>query len=146
MTRFEGKVAIVTGAASGIGRACAETLALEGTAVLVTDLQDAAGEAVVAEIAAAGGNALYRHHDVTDESDWVDVVAMAESSFGGGLDVLVNNAGIGRPAPLTETTLEHWRLLMGVNLDGMFFGMKHAIPSSSEAAAAASSTSRQLRG
>ena len=126
--RLTGKTAIVTGAASGIGRACAERLATEGASVLVTDLQDAAGQAVVAEIVAAGGNALYRHHDVTDETAWVDVIAMAESSFGGRLDVLVNNAGIGRPAPLTETSLEHWRLLMGVNVDGMFFGMKHAIP------------------
>lgn len=126
--RIKGKVAIVTGAASGIGRACAERLAKEGAAVLLTDLQDDLGEQVVGEICRAGGRAFYCHHDVTREADWIDVVNRVQTSFGGQLHILVNNAGIGRPAPLTETTLEHWRLLMAVNAEGMFLGMKHAIP------------------
>jgi NAD(P)-dependent dehydrogenase (short-subunit alcohol dehydrogenase family) len=125
--RLEGKVAIVTGAASGIGQACAERLAQAGAAVLVTDLQDALGSAVAAGIRQAGGSAQYFHHDVTKEAEWIEAISAAKANFG-GLDVLVNNAGIGRPAPLTETTLEHWRLLMAINVEGMFLGMKHAIP------------------
>jgi NAD(P)-dependent dehydrogenase (short-subunit alcohol dehydrogenase family) len=125
--RLEGKVAIVTGAASGIGQACAERLAKEGAAVLMTDLQDALGSAVAAGIREAGGRAQYFHHDVTKEAEWIEAIGAAKANFG-GLHVLVNNAGIGRPAALTETTLEHWRLLMAINVEGMFLGMKHAIP------------------
>ena len=126
--RVKDKVAIVTGAASGIGEACALRLAAEGAAVLLTDLQDEKGESVAAHIREEGGRAEYQHLDVTLESEWIETVALAEDSFGGTLQVLVNNAGIGRPAPLTETTLEHWRLLMNINVEGMFLGMKHAIP------------------
>ena len=126
--RVQDKVAIVTGAASGIGQACAMRLAEEGAAVLLTDLQDARGESVAADICRAGGRAIYRHHDVTSEAEWIATVAFAAKSFDGNLHVLVNNAGIGRPAPLTQMTLEHLRLLMSVNMEGMFLGMKHAIP------------------
>jgi NAD(P)-dependent dehydrogenase (short-subunit alcohol dehydrogenase family) len=122
-----GKAAIVTGAASGIGRACAERLASKGAAVLVTDLQDQKGEEVAKGIREAGGKASFLHHDVTQEAAWIATVAAAQSQFG-GLHILVNNAGIGISAPLTEMSFEIWRLQMAVNLDGMFLGMKHSIP------------------
>jgi NAD(P)-dependent dehydrogenase (short-subunit alcohol dehydrogenase family) len=122
-----GKSAIITGAASGIGRACAERLASLGAAVLVADLQDQKGEEVAHGIRAAGGKATFVHHDVTQEAAWISTVSIAKSQLG-GLHILVNNAGIGISAPLTEMSFEIWRLQMGVNLDGMFLGMKHAIP------------------
>ena len=125
--RLAGKVALVTGGASGIGKACAERIAGEGAAVMVTDLQVELGEAVVDGIRMAGGKASFSRHDVTCESDWIAVVAAAKEQFG-ALDMLVNNAGIGRDAPITEMTLDVWRLQTAVNLAGMFLGMKHALP------------------
>src|SRR5690349_3147589 len=92
--RVSGKVALVTGGASGIGRGCAEKLAAEGAAVVITDVQDNKGEEVVAGIAKAGGKAEYLHHDVTDEGAWENVVGQVKARHG-RLDILVNNAGIG---------------------------------------------------
>ena len=125
MGRVDGKVAIVTGGASGIGRGCALRLAEEGARVAVTDIQDAAGEAVAAEI--GGDGAIYLRHDVTDEAAWTAVVRIAVERFG-RLDILVNNAGIGLWGPITEFSLEDWRKQNAVNLDGVFLGTKHAIP------------------
>jgi Short-chain alcohol dehydrogenase of unknown specificity len=96
--RVEGKVALVTGGASGIGRGCAERLAREGARVLVTDIQDHLGEEVVRSL---GGEAAYLHHDVTDEDAWIGVIGEAKARFG-RLDVLVNNAGIGLGCPVTD--------------------------------------------
>lgn len=127
MGRVEGKVALITGGASGIGRACALRLAEEGAAVAVTDIQDDAGRAVVAEAEGSGGSAIYLPHDVTDEAAWVHVVQAVAERFG-KLDVLVNNAGIGLLGPVTSLTLEDWRRQNAVNLDGVFLGTKHAIP------------------
>src|SRR5512143_3334676 len=92
--RVEGKVALVTGGASGIGRGCAERLAEEGARVVITDLQDPKGAEAVEAIGKAGGQARYLHHDVTDEAAWEKVVADIAANEG-LLDVLVNNAGIG---------------------------------------------------
>ncbi|MFN3515156.1 MAG: SDR family NAD(P)-dependent oxidoreductase [Phenylobacterium sp.] len=125
--RVEGKVALVTGGASGIGRGCAEKLAKEGAAVLVTDLQDAMGEEVAAAIRSAGGKAAYRHHDVTSEEAWIEAVAAAKSEFG-RLDILVNNAGIGIGGSVLDMTLADFRRQVAVNVDGVFLGVKHAIP------------------
>src|SRR5688500_1151615 len=94
MSRFEGRVALVTGGASGIGKATAKRIAAEGGAVVIADLQDDAGTAVVEEIERVGGKARYVHLNVTDEQGWADTVATTVDAFG-GLDVLVNNAGIG---------------------------------------------------
>jgi NAD(P)-dependent dehydrogenase (short-subunit alcohol dehydrogenase family) len=127
MGRVEGKIAIVTGGASGIGRGCALRLAEEGARVAVTDIQEEAGASVVAEIEAAGGQALYLRHDVTQESEWVEIIQRVADYFG-GLDILVNNAGIGLLGPVTEFALEDWRRQNAVNLDGVFLGTKHAIP------------------
>ena len=125
--RVNGKVALVTGGASGIGRGCAEKLAAEGAFVVVTDIQDALGAEVVAGIQKAGGKAEYVHQDVTDEETWIDVIAGIKSRHG-RLDFLVNNAGIGIGGPIIEMTLADWRRQTAINLDGVFLGTKHAIP------------------
>lgn len=125
--RVAGKIALITGAANGIGRAAALTLAREGAIVVATDLQAGAGEALVAEIAAAGGKARFLSHDVTDEDHWIRVIADVRAAEG-RLDVLVNNAGIGLSGPVTEMSLADWRRQTAVNLDGVFLGVKHGLP------------------
>jgi NAD(P)-dependent dehydrogenase (short-subunit alcohol dehydrogenase family) len=122
-----GKVAIVTGGASGIGEACSETLAREGASVLITDIDDALGKDVVARIVKAGGKAQYLRHDVRDEAGWPGVIAEAEKRFG-RLDILVANAGIGVMAPIETMTLADWQRQQAINLDGVFLSVKHAIP------------------
>lgn len=125
--RVDGKVALVTGGASGIGRGCAERLAAEGAVVVVTDLQDHKGEEVVQAITKVGGRANYLHHDVIEEQAWIDVVGQVKAKHG-RLDILVNNAGIGLGGPIVDMTLADWRRQTAVNLDGVFLGVKHAIP------------------
>lgn len=125
--RVEGKVALVTGGASGIGRGCAERLAREGATVVVTDLQDAKGAEVVAAIVAAGGKADYLHHDVTSEQAWIDIIAAIKAKHG-RLDTLVNNAGIGISASVLEMSLADFQRQTAINLDGVFLGVKHSIP------------------
>ena len=125
--RVEGKVALVTGGASGIGRGCAEKLAAEGAIAVVTDLQDEKGAETVAAIEKAGGKAWYLHHDVTDEAAWESVVGEIRKRHG-RLDILVNNAGIGIGGSILEMKLEDWRRQTAVNLDGVFLGTKHSIP------------------
>jgi NAD(P)-dependent dehydrogenase (short-subunit alcohol dehydrogenase family) len=125
--RLDGKVALITGAASGMGRSEAAIFAREGARVVVADLLEAEGRQVVADIKAAGGVALFVKLDVTSEADWREAVATSESSFG-KLDVLVNNAGIsGSHDPDTMSTAA-WDTIMNVNAKGVFLGMKHAIP------------------
>ena len=125
MERLEGRVALVTGAASGIGKAIAERLAREGVAVLVTDFNDDAGSAVAKSIAEAGGRATFVHLDVTSPSDWEAAVAAAAEQFG-GLDILVNNAGMGDLATIEDTSLEDWERTISVDQTGVFLGMKTA--------------------
>ena len=125
--QLEGRAAIVTGGASGIGEACSETLAREGAAVLITDIDDLRGKDVVARIAKAGGKAHYLNHDVRDEAAWPGVIAEAEKRFG-RLDIMVANAGIGIMAPIAEMSLADWQRQQSINLDGVFLSVKHAIP------------------
>jgi NAD(P)-dependent dehydrogenase (short-subunit alcohol dehydrogenase family) len=127
MAQLAGKAAIVTGGASGIGEACSETLAREGAAVLVTDVDDTLGKAVVERIAKAGGKAAYLHHDVRDEATWPGVIAEAEKRFG-RLDVMVANAGIGIMSLIETMTLADWQRQQAINLDGVFLSIKHSIP------------------
>ena len=127
MGLVNGKIALVTGGGSGLGRACAETLAREGAQVVVTDIDDEGMAATVASIEKQGGAALYHHHDTTDEAAWQSVLGEVQSRCG-GLHILVNNAGIAIGGPLWEMTLDDWRRQNAVNLDGVFLGTKHAIP------------------
>jgi NAD(P)-dependent dehydrogenase (short-subunit alcohol dehydrogenase family) len=125
--RVDGKIALVTGAAGGIGRQTALTLAAEGATVIATDLDRAGGATLVEAIAAQGGVALFLAHDVTDEAAWEAVIEEVRARFG-RLDVLVNNAGIGLSGPVTEMALADWRRQMAVNVDGVFLGTKHGLP------------------
>jgi NAD(P)-dependent dehydrogenase (short-subunit alcohol dehydrogenase family) len=127
MGQVQGKVALITGAAAGIGAACAEALAAEGARVVLTDLDDARGEALAAKLRDAGHHALYLHQDVTDEARWAEVIAAIEAECG-RLDVLVSNAGIAIMKPLLDMTLSEWRRQNAVNIDGVFLSVKHAIP------------------
>src|SRR3954451_18698058 len=122
--RVDGKVALVTGGASGIGRGCAEKLAAEGAFVVLTDVQDAKGAEVVAAIEKAGGKAEYLHHDATDEATWESVIGQVKARHG-RLDILVNNAGIAIPGSVIEMSLADWRKQTAINLDGVFLGTKH---------------------
>jgi len=122
MGRVSGKVALVTGAASGLGRADAVALAREGAKLVLTDLDDAAGSALAEEI---GG--IYVHHDVTDDAAWPSVVETAEKRFG-RLDILVANAGIGIMGPAIDMSLADWRRQMAINVDGVFLSVKYCIP------------------
>jgi NAD(P)-dependent dehydrogenase (short-subunit alcohol dehydrogenase family) len=127
MTKLAGKVALVTGGASGIGAACARRLAAEGAAVAVTDLQDEKGQQVVADIVGEGGRARYFHHDVTSEEAWVDVMKEVKAAFG-RLDILVNNAGIGLGSPsITTMSLADFKRQQAINVDGVFLGVKHGL-------------------
>lgn len=126
MKRVAGKVALVTGAGLGLGRATAKLLAREGAKVVVSDVREDDGHRVTDEIIDAGGEAIFVRHDVASEADWQTVVAMALSRFG-RLDILVNNAGVALSGSVEETSLEQWRWLMSINLDGVFIGTKHAI-------------------
>lgn len=123
MARVEGKVALVTGAASGIGKAIAEILVREGARVMLTDINIGAGESVAEQL---GDNALFAQHDVRLERDWQRVIAETRQIYG-KLDVLVNNAGIPSAELIEDTTLERWREIMAINLDGVFLGVKYGI-------------------
>lgn len=123
MERLTGRVALVTGAAGGIGSATAHRLASEGAAVLLTDVADA--QPIVEAITAAGGRAAYRRHDVTSEADWAAAVQSAVDTFG-GLDILVNNAGIGDMLTLEETPLDNYERVVAITQTSVFLGMKAA--------------------
>jgi 3(or 17)beta-hydroxysteroid dehydrogenase len=126
MNRVDGKVALVTGGARGIGGATATLLAEAGAKVVVTDLLEPDGQALVEEINQAGGTAAFVRHDVTNESEWERVVA-ATVHQQGGLDILVNNAGVWSRGVIEETTVADFDRLCAVNLKGVFLGTKHAI-------------------
>ena len=120
--RLEGKVALITGGARGQGAAEARLFASEGASIVVTDILDSDGE----ETAAAVGGS-YLHHDVTNEDDWASVVSQAVEQYG-GIDVLVNNAGIWLATPLLETSVEDYRRVIEINQVGVFLGMRAVAP------------------
>ena len=125
--RLEGKVALVTGAARGIGAECASLFAQEGAAVVVSDRRDELGESVAAAIRSEGGGAAYQSLDITSAEAWQAAVAFAEAEFG-GLDILVNNAGIIRVKPFLETSLDELHKVLETNLVGAFLGMQAVTP------------------
>ena len=122
MGRVDGKVAIVTGGASGLGEADARLLAGEGAAVVLTDINEEAGQEVAAEIGAE-----FVRQDVSEEASWPVLVDHVVERYG-GLDVLVNNAGIAVIADVLHTTTDVWRRTLGVHLDATFFGCRAALP------------------
>ncbi len=124
--RIEGKVCIVTGAASGIGLAVAQRLAREGGKVALTDISVATGEAAAAALRAAGFDAVFQRHDASSTADWGRVVE-ATCTRWGRIDILVNNAGIGLAGSIEDVTADTWRKTMGVNLDGVMFGTQQAV-------------------
>lgn len=131
MGRVAGKTALVTGGAMGLGKAASLMLAREGADVVVTDVKETEGRQVVAEIEAAGGKAIFVRHNVALEPEWQAAMAAAKQAFG-RLDILVNNAGIGTPGNVEATTLEDWRRLQSINLDGVFLGTRYAIAAMKE--------------
>ena len=122
--RFAGKVAVITGGASGIGLATVGRLHAEGAAVVIADIADEAGERVARDL---GDLAIYQHTDVADFDQVEALIARAEATFG-GLDILFNNAGIGSFAAIPELTPQDWRRVIDVDLSGVFYGCKAAIP------------------
>ncbi|NKB98529.1 MAG: glucose 1-dehydrogenase [Pseudomonadales bacterium] len=127
MSRVQDKIAIITGGSSGIGRGCAIRLAEEGAKVAVTDIDEEMGAQTVDAIVAAGGTAMFLHHDVTQEGDWNTVVDHVVNTWG-GLHILVNNAGIGIGGSILELSLADWQRQQAINLDGVFLGVRTAIP------------------
>ncbi|MCY1036586.1 glucose 1-dehydrogenase [Corallococcus sp. BB11-1] len=123
MKRVEGKVALVTGGAGGLGAASARMLAREGARVVVTDRREDEARAVAEELGDAG---LFVALDVTQEAQWEHAMARTLEKFG-KLDVLVNNAGMGIVKDIETMSLDEWRLVHAVNLDGVFLGCKHGI-------------------
>lgn len=135
MKRVEGKVAIVTGGALGIGRAACLELAKEGAKVAVTDIADAEGQKVVDEIKGIGGTAKYWHVDTANEDEVSQAFVEIAKEFG-SIDVLVNNAGIaGVNKPTHEVTKDEWDKVINVNVSGVFYCTKHAIPAMKKAGA-----------
>lgn len=122
--RIAGKVALITGGASGLGRETARLFLAEGAKVAITDINAAAGEAAAKEL---GNNCAFFRHDVTSEDEWKAVVKATVDRFG-GLNILVQSAGIGLSKTVVEIELEEWRKVHAIDLDGVFLGCKQAIP------------------
>lgn len=127
MDRVKDKVCIVTGAASGLGAASARLLAGEGAKLVLADIDDAPGEALAASLP----EAIYRHCDVTSEADWQGLMAAAQEAYG-GVDVLVNNAGIAVMATIESTSLEQWEHVQRVNGTSVFLGCKYGVAAMKE--------------
>ena len=131
MDRVKGKVALVTGARRGLGAAISAMLASEGAKVVLTDRKADGSEEVMKQIADAGGEAVFIEHDVTSEDSWNNAIAETLKAYG-KLDILVNNAGVGAGQNIEEATLEEWRWVMSINLEGTFMGTQKAIAAMKE--------------
>ncbi|MDF2368781.1 SDR family NAD(P)-dependent oxidoreductase [Sneathiella sp.] len=126
--RLEGKIALITGAASGIGRATAERFAREGAKVALTDIDPDKGGKLAEELTKAGHDAFYQNLDVVDPDEWHAVVEAVTNRWG-QLDILVNSAGIGRAKGLLDMSFDFWRQTISINLDGTFLGTQAAVDS-----------------
>jgi NAD(P)-dependent dehydrogenase (short-subunit alcohol dehydrogenase family) len=125
MSRLSGRIALITGGASGIGKATAFRFINEGAKVVISDIQDAKGAEVERELRALGADAIYLHHDVSNEASWKEVLAKIKSRYG-GLDILFNNAGIGDTKNIEETSMEDYLKTISVTQNSVFLGMKLA--------------------
>ncbi|HEX3538665.1 MAG TPA: SDR family oxidoreductase [Stellaceae bacterium] len=125
--RLDGKIALITGAAAGQGAADAELFAREGAALMLTDIDGTAGQALEVRLQAQGARVKFQAQDVSEEAGWQRVVADTVTAFG-ALHILVNNAGTIARQGITDTTLEAWNRTLAVNLTGAMLGMKHAAP------------------
>lgn len=125
--RLDNKVAIITGGGTGIGRETALLFAKEGAKVVVTDINQDSGNQTVKDLQANGNEALFIHHDVSNEDDWKKVAQETIDQFR-KVDILFNNAGIYKIKPLAEIALDEWNRLMSINVTGVFLGMKHIMP------------------
>ena len=125
--RLDNKVALISGGARGMGAVEAKMFVQEGAKVVIGDVLDEDGKQTEIEINEAGGECVFVHLDVTDETAWQDAVAAAVDRFG-KLDILVNNAGIARINNVEDTTSDEWDLVMDINAKGVFLGTKAAIP------------------
>ena len=130
--RLEGKVALISGAARGMGAEEARIFAREGASVVIGDISEEEGQAVEAQISEAGGQALFVRLDVTQENDWTRAVDLAVSRYG-KLDILVNNAGISSRSFTDDTGIDGWDKIMEVNSKGVFLGTRAAVPKMLEA-------------
>jgi NAD(P)-dependent dehydrogenase (short-subunit alcohol dehydrogenase family) len=131
MTRLTGKVALVTGAARGMGLAHATALCEEGASVMLTDVLDGEGADAAAALGARGREARYGHLDVREARDWQRAVRETLDEFG-RIDVLVNNAGVISEGDAVDEPEERWQLVIAVNQTGVFLGMKHVVPTMRE--------------
>ncbi len=130
--RLQGKVAMITGGANGMGEAEVRLFAQEGAKVVIADILETEGQQVEASITASGGAALFIRLDVTQEEDWQEAVTTAVSQFG-KLDILVNNAGISGSYTSDLMDTKAWDRIMGINARGVFLGLKYAIPAIQQA-------------
>lgn len=124
--RLQNKVALVTGAASGIGRATAILFAREGATIIAADVNDAGAAETVSRILGEDGKASHHHLDITCEDQWISLIQHIQQNHG-HLDVLVNSAGISWAKAVTEMTLDEWHKVLAVNLDSVFLGTKHGL-------------------
>ena len=125
--RLDGKVALISGGASGIGAAHARVFAAEGARVVIGDIQEAKGQQVAADVNTNGDEAVFVHLDVTDENDWQNAVHEAVARFG-KLTTLINNAGVYWPGGVEEETRDKWQKMIEINQTGVWLGMKTALP------------------
>ncbi|MXY22550.1 MAG: glucose 1-dehydrogenase [Dehalococcoidia bacterium] len=125
--RLEGKVALITGGSRGQGETEADLFVKEGAKVVIADILEPEGNAVVAQIRESGGDASFIRLDVTSEDDWQDAVEFTLNTYG-RLDILINNAAIYKRTPIVQTGLDEWNQIMDINSTGVFLGTKHAVP------------------
>lgn len=127
MKRLEGRVALISGGASGIRKATAKRFIEEGAIVVITDIQDRLGATAVKELSASGGKIKYLHHDAASEDSWKEVITAIEKEHG-GLDILFNNAGIGDVLTIEETPMDTYMKTIAVTQNSVFLGMNFAAP------------------